>query len=139
MFSLQIEETLLNDLMLTLESPDEGQVVSGISMVRGWIFPTRLEVQIGVISANPSGPFIPQCSERRDVQVAFPQLPASSSLNSGWEAVIHAKAFFVGDELVFDALVMTVWDKETQVLRGAVILVSKFAGIGHSSVESVGR
>ena len=75
-----------------LESPENGQAASGIAIIRGWAFATRAGVQIssvelfidGVRSGN-----IPCCSERADVRAAFPQFPATNTLNSGWGITVN--------------------------------------------------
>ncbi|MEW6296455.1 MAG: hypothetical protein AB1671_01770 [Thermodesulfobacteriota bacterium] len=69
------------------ESPADGQVVSGIGIIRGWTFSDRGAVPIGLaIDGHPMG-LIPCCSERADVAAAFPDNP--HALHSGWGAVFN--------------------------------------------------
>jgi hypothetical protein len=85
-FDFQISGTQLPAIMAAVESPEAGPV-SGIAVIRGWAFASQGSVQIvgvdlfidGVYSGN-----IPCCSERADVQAAFPQFPADNTLHSGW-------------------------------------------------------
>lgn len=73
-----------------IESPQEGQVVSGISVIRGWAFPkaqdARLEELQLLVDGQPVST-IPCCSERRDVAAVFPQYP--SALQSGWGLIFN--------------------------------------------------
>jgi hypothetical protein len=81
-------------LMAFLESPEDGPV-SGIVVVRGWAFATQPGEHISnvelFIDGQRAGDIpgillgdIPCCSERKDVQAAFPQFPAENTLGSGW-------------------------------------------------------
>lgn len=72
--------------MTMFESP-EAVPVSGIAVVRGWSFATQPDARISSVKLFIDGVFndnIPCCSERNDVQAAFPQYPATNTLNSGW-------------------------------------------------------
>lgn len=78
-------------VMAAFESPASGQSVSGITVIQGWAFDTqagyidRVELFIdGVYSGD-----IPCCSERGDVQAAFPEFPANNTLNSGWGTIFN--------------------------------------------------
>jgi hypothetical protein len=67
------------------EGPDDGQPVSGISIVRGWAFDTDPSTQLNHVSLFVDGAAqgdIPYGSTRPDVQQAFPG--AQNALNSGW-------------------------------------------------------
>jgi hypothetical protein len=67
------------------ESPDNGQPVCGIAIVRGWGFDTDPGGQISSVSFFVDGMLrgdIPYGSTRPDVQQAFPG--AQNALNSGW-------------------------------------------------------
>lgn len=75
-----------------LESHDHGQVVSGITAVRGWAFDVRPGSRIGTIELLVDGKdygTIPCCAQRRDVQAAFPAFPAPNTLHSGWGAAFN--------------------------------------------------
>lgn len=87
-FSLQLDGTMPNDLLLTLESPEDGQTVSGIDVIRGWSFPTREGLTVGDVYSWEVGP-ISCCFAREDVRAAFPQFPADRALRSGWGAVVN--------------------------------------------------
>ncbi|MCS6927254.1 MAG: hypothetical protein NZ578_15300, partial [Candidatus Binatia bacterium] len=70
-----------------LESHDHGQVVSGITAIRGWAFDVRAGSRINTIELLVDGKSygtIPCCAQRRDVQGAFPAFPADNTLHSGW-------------------------------------------------------
>jgi photosystem II stability/assembly factor-like uncharacterized protein len=86
-FSLRIEGTLPNDLLLTLESPEDGQAVSGIDVIRGWSFPSRDGLAVGDINWDFHN--ISCCFAREDVRDAFPQFPSDRTLRSGWGEVIN--------------------------------------------------
>jgi hypothetical protein len=69
----------------TFESPGEGEVASGVAIIRGWAFAdtagtSLTEVRL-LLDGQPSGP-IPCCSGRQDVATAFPS--NANALNSGW-------------------------------------------------------
>src|SRR3954467_6176576 len=71
--------------LAVLESPEDGPV-SGIGMVRGWGFATEPGESFGAVELFIDGQSVgqvPCCSERADVQTAFPQYPAQNTLNSG--------------------------------------------------------
>jgi hypothetical protein len=73
-------------LMALFECPEVGPV-SGIAIIRGWAFAIQAGVQIASVELfidGVSSGDIPCCSERADVQTAFPQFPAANTLNSGW-------------------------------------------------------
>jgi photosystem II stability/assembly factor-like uncharacterized protein len=69
------------------ESPTEGQVVSGVGIIRGWSFSDRGRVPIGLVVDEQASGLIPCCSERADVAAAFPDNP--HALNSGWGTVFN--------------------------------------------------
>src|SRR5262245_2963574 len=74
-------------IMAALESPQNGQAASGIAIIRGWAFATQAGIQISSVELfidGVRGGNIPCCSERADVQAAFPQFPAFNTFNSGW-------------------------------------------------------
>ena len=95
-FTLEPTDTFTPDMVATGESPEADQPVSGIGMFRGWAFVTRPAVPIVDVDASlytagirVSATTAPCCSERQDVQVAFPQFPADNTLNSGWGGVVN--------------------------------------------------
>ena len=70
----------------SFESPENGPV-SGIAVIRGWAFATQAGVSITKVELfidGVSAGDIPCCPDRADVQAAYPQFPASNTLNSGW-------------------------------------------------------
>lgn len=76
----------------TFESPEDEEIVSGIALIRGWAFATQPGVQIGSVEWFIDGLFagdIPCCSDRADVQAAFPQFPAQNTLKSGWATTFN--------------------------------------------------
>jgi hypothetical protein len=73
-------------IVAVLESPENGPV-SGLSVIRGWAFAIQPGVSISSVELfidDQSAGEVPCCSERADVQTAFPQYPAQNALNSGW-------------------------------------------------------
>lgn len=101
-FSLQIEGTLPNDLLLTLESPEDGQAVSGIDVIRGWSFPSREGLAVGDINHR-----ISCCFAREDVRAAFPQFPSDRTLRSGWGEVINWGDYSPGTQSLGTAIFST--------------------------------
>jgi hypothetical protein len=67
------------------ETPEAG-FVSGVTVIRGWAFSTKPGSQIKSVKVFLSDESFnaPCCSERSDVQAAFPQYPAENTLKSGW-------------------------------------------------------
>ncbi|MEW6296260.1 MAG: fibronectin type III domain-containing protein [Thermodesulfobacteriota bacterium] len=82
----------LSTLVATLESHEQGQPVSGITLIRGWAFDTQGGSSVSSVELFlddvPYGT-IPCCAERRDVQAAFPAFPPENTLYSGWGAVLN--------------------------------------------------
>src|SRR5262249_1389280 len=71
-------------IMATLESPENGQPVSGIAIIRGWGFDTQGGGKISGVDLFIDGTrtsSVPCCSPRSDVQAAFPQFPALNTEN----------------------------------------------------------
>jgi len=69
------------------ESPENGQIVSGITTIRGWSFAAQAGVKISNVELFIDGvprSDIPCCARRTDVQAGFPQFPSENTLNSGW-------------------------------------------------------
>ncbi len=81
-------QAYLPPLRATLESPQEGQTVSGIGVVRGWAFAQdgRVKAVHLVVDGQELGT-IPCCSERADVALAFPQSP--QALQSGFGLALN--------------------------------------------------
>src|SRR5215813_10170295 len=79
-------------IVATLETPENGQSVSGIALIRGWGFDIQADDRINgvdlLIDGTRAGS-VPCCSPRSDVQAAFPQFPATNTENSGWGAVMN--------------------------------------------------
>jgi hypothetical protein len=70
----------------TWESPEPGPV-SGVAIIRGWAFATQPEARIDSVKLFIDDTFagdISCCSERGDVQAAYPQYPSANTLKSGW-------------------------------------------------------
>src|SRR5712692_1101771 len=79
-------------IMATLESPENGQSVSGIAIIHGWGFDTQDGGKISGVDLFIDGTHassVPCCSPRSDVQAAFPQFPSLNTENSGWGAVMN--------------------------------------------------
>ena len=77
------------DLMHAFESPANGPV-SGITLVRGWAFETEASEGVESVELFIDGQLnttIACCSERPDVQAAFPEFV--NALNSGWGVTIN--------------------------------------------------
>lgn len=78
----------------TVESPEDGQPVSGIGFLRGWVFSTRPEESSArvVVTGDDrfgTGSEYACCTLRYDVQIAFPQFPPEHTLNSGWGTMMN--------------------------------------------------
>jgi len=89
-------------LMHAFESPASGPV-SGIALVRGWAFETEEEEGIASIDFFVDGQLnttIACCSEREDVQAAFPNAPDLNTLNSGWGLTLNWGDLAAGDHQV---------------------------------------
>ncbi len=68
-------------------SPAAGTTVSGIDLIRGWTFAEAAGVGIAEVVVYIDGQretTIPCCSERQDVQAAYPDFPAANTAVSGW-------------------------------------------------------
>jgi hypothetical protein len=79
-------------LVATFESQENGLPVSGVTAIRGWTFDTVPESQIRRVELfidEVSSGTIPCCSERGDVQGAFPNFAAENTLNSGWGTIFN--------------------------------------------------
>lgn len=75
----------LREVPLFFEDPAEGQIVSGIRVIRGWAFPDDIRVSRVAVGLAVDGEFvgdIPCCSARQDVAAAFPE--HDNALSSGW-------------------------------------------------------
>ena len=71
----------------TFENPGEAQPVAGVTTISGWAFDTEMDSHISSVTLLIDETLrwdIPCCSERRDVPLAFPAVPAEQTLNSGW-------------------------------------------------------
>ncbi len=79
-------------LVAAFESQENGLPVSGITVIRGWAFDTVPAGQISSVELfidEVSSGTIPCCSERGDVQGAFPEVAATNTLNSGWGTILN--------------------------------------------------
>ena len=93
-FAFQRQNLQPPAIFATFESPENGQDVSGITVLRGWAFATQpndhvQSVNIYLRNGSVEGQAL-CCSERRDVQDTFPQFPAPNTLNSGWGTIVNA-------------------------------------------------
>lgn len=82
----------VSPVLLRFESPEPGQAVAGLSVIRGWAFDTGAVNNIQRVELFVDGALvgeIPCCSPRGDVQAAFPQFPPASTANSGWGTVVN--------------------------------------------------
>lgn len=72
-------------IVALLESPESGQPVFGISVMRGWAFDNDPQVSVRTIRLTIDGApiaVVPCCSGRQDVAATFPNI--ANALNSGW-------------------------------------------------------
>ncbi len=93
----------VSPIMLNFESPESGQSVAGLSVVRGWAFDTGVVNNIQRVELFVDGALvgeIPCCSPRGDVRAAFPQFPPASTENSGWGTVVNWGALTPGSHSV---------------------------------------
>ena len=68
------------------ESPEAGPV-AGIGVIQGWAFAEQPGVTIRRVDLVIDGEVvtdIPCCSERRDIEAAFPTFPSENTQHSGW-------------------------------------------------------
>jgi hypothetical protein len=82
----------VSPIILNFESPESGQAVAGLSVIRGWAFDSAVANNIQRVDLFVDGVLvgeIPCCSPRGDVRAAFPQFPAASTENSGWGTVVN--------------------------------------------------
>lgn len=73
-------------VVATWENPEPGPV-SGVAIIRGWAFATQPDARIDSVKLFVDGGFagdIPCCSDRGDVQAAYPQYPPANTMKSGW-------------------------------------------------------
>lgn len=77
-------------IVQSFESPENRRVVSGIGVLRGWAF-TDISDQsireIRLLIDGQLGGVAPCCTQRGDVAVAYPEIPAA--LNSGWGLTLN--------------------------------------------------
>ena len=69
----------------SLENPEDGSTVSGVDIIRGWIFAEEDGVGIASVELyidRQRVAFIPCCSARPDVAAEYPRFPEAS--HSGW-------------------------------------------------------
>jgi hypothetical protein len=93
-FEYQVVGPQEPNILASMESPEDGQPVSGIGVVRGWGFSTQADAQLSpllplIIDDVRGEDWFPCCSERGDVQAAFPQFPSSQTGKSGWGGVFN--------------------------------------------------
>jgi len=120
----QLADTPPEGLEAFLESPENGSV-SGISVIRGWAFATQPGAAISSVELfidQRSVGEIPCCSQRGDVQAAFPQFPADDTLNSGWGRVVNWGLLSPGSHTVLVKIRDTVGDLFLTELRTANVV-----------------
>jgi photosystem II stability/assembly factor-like uncharacterized protein len=83
------------------ESPEDGQGVTGLAILRGWAFPeTPPGADVGIITKitlavdGTEAGNVPCCTFRSDVSAAFPDDP--SAWDSGWGSQLNYGAFAPG-------------------------------------------
>jgi hypothetical protein len=109
---LQVVEPLPLPILAAFESPEDDQPVSGIGVVRGWAFPTRSDhtlspAPVFVVDGGKGGSYFRSlscCSERLDVQAAFPQFPAAQTGQSGWGGLFNWGSLSAGSHTLRVAL-----------------------------------
>lgn len=87
-------------IMAQQEVPQAEQAVSGIDLIAGWAVATQVGVciaQVELFIDGISRGTVPCCSERGDVQVALPQLPALNTLRSGWGLLFNWNVLAAGE------------------------------------------
>lgn len=86
-FDIDVAGLVATEMLANFESPEAGQAVSGLGVIRGWTFvpQQRANIKHVYVSVSDRGAvFAPCCSARGDVLAAYPQFPASHTLDSGW-------------------------------------------------------
>lgn len=89
-------------IVSAFEGPGAGPV-SGIGIINGWAFAPEPNVQIERVELFIDGLFfgeIPCCSERGDVQAAFPDFPEANTLHSGWGITFNWGTLSAGQHTV---------------------------------------
>lgn len=84
------------------ESPRPGPV-SGISTIHGWAFVDQPDLQIDRVELFIDGHKfgdIPCCSEREDVQAAFPDSSSTRTLYSGWGMIFNWGTLSRGEHII---------------------------------------
>ena len=74
----------------SFESPENRRVASGIGVLRGWAFtdiPNQSIKEIRLLIDGQLGGVVPCCTQRGDVAVTYPEIPAA--LNSGWGLTLN--------------------------------------------------
>ena len=77
-------------IMAAFESPEEGQAVSGVAVVRGWAFAEPAQaaiVEVRLLIDGTPETLIPCCSARADVAALYPNTPGA--LDSGWGITLN--------------------------------------------------
>ena len=93
--TFQVAEPILPPIRAAFESPEDDQPVSGIGIVRGWAFPTRSDhtiypqLQFVIDGGRSDFLSLTCCSERLDVQAAFPQFSPTQTGLSGWGGLFN--------------------------------------------------
>ncbi|NOT53553.1 MAG: exo-alpha-sialidase [Deltaproteobacteria bacterium] len=105
-FDIDVAGLVATEMLANFESPEAGQAVSGIGVIRGWTFVPQQRADIKNVYVSVSDKdnsvsfasfFVPCCSERGDVRANYPQFPASHTLNSGWGAPFNWGVLPAGD------------------------------------------
>ena len=88
-------------IITLLESPDNGQAVFGVSVLRGWAFDDDPNVTVQTIRLTVDDvplTVIPCCSGRADVAVVFPNNPNAG--DSGWGMTANYSNFPAGPHTI---------------------------------------
>jgi hypothetical protein len=111
------------DLTTFFESPVDGQVVSGVGLIRGWAFAEAgsLPPVLGLLIDGQWQGRIPCCSARADVAAAFAAQPAA--LSSGWGTVLNYGLLSAGHHTVrltdsrYDGIIIFLDTHEVTIVR----------------------
>lgn len=111
------------DIMATLESPTNLQVVSGVDLFRGWAFSVdeedeEVNVQIVVDGIILEDFGVACCSPRQDVEDMF---GAGTRLESGFGAVVNYAELSPGPHTIGVHLIAP--DEDTQVINHSVVVI----------------
>lgn len=117
-------------LIAQLEGPVDEQRVSGVAIVRGWVFSDTAGVhitQVNLLVDNNVITSIPCCSARADVAVQYPQYPNDNTTNSGFGITVNYGLLPAGAHTVSVAITDSSGTQRTFTSNVTVVKAGDFA------------